>query len=91
MKNLKTIIGEFKYDNFKMDNPSDILKMEKIGFDGGFNFEDLILNHSYPFTSVGSTVILTSVLRSINNFLKKTLLPLKSENGLISAFKIIWK
>ena len=62
---IKNEIGEFKYDNLKAENGSDILGLfqesyNPIGLhiDGGFNFEDLIYKQTLiPLTSVGSTVI----------------------------------
>mgnify|MGYP001194675064 CR=1 FL=1 len=62
---LKNEIGDFKYDNLKTDNGSDILGLfqesyNPIGLhiDGGFNFEDLIYKQSLiPLTPVGSTVV----------------------------------
>ena len=64
-KRLSDEIGEFKYDNLKNDDGTDILGLfqeshNPIGLhiDGGFNFEDLIYKQSLiPLTSVGSTVI----------------------------------
>jgi hypothetical protein len=64
-KRLKNEIGDFKYDNLKSDDGSDILGLfqesyNPIGLhiDGGFNFEDLIYKQSLiPLTPVGSTVI----------------------------------
>jgi len=62
---LKNEIGDFKYDNLKTDNGSDILGLfqesyNPIGLhiDGGFNFEDLIYKQSLiPLSPKGSTVI----------------------------------
>ena len=62
---LKNEIDDFKYDNLKNDDGSDILGLfqesyNPIGLhiDGGFNFEDLIYKQSLiPLTPVGSTVI----------------------------------
>ena len=62
---LKNEIGDFKYDNLKNDDGSEILGLfqesyNPIGLhiDGGFNFEDLIYKQSLiPLTPVGSTVI----------------------------------
>ena len=62
---LKNEIGDFKYDNLKTEDGSDILGLfqesyNPIGLhiDGGFNYEDLIYKQSLiPLTPVGSTVI----------------------------------
>jgi hypothetical protein len=64
-KRLSDEIGEFKYDNLKNDDGTDILGLfqeshNPIGLhiDGGFNFEDLIYKQSLiPLTPVGSTII----------------------------------
>ena len=64
-KRLKNEIGDFKYDNLKADDGSDILGLfqesyNPIGLhiDGGFNFNDVIYKQSLiPLTPVGSTVI----------------------------------
>ena len=64
-KRLSDHIGDFKYDNLKSDDGTDILGLfqesyNPIGLhiDGGFNFEDLIYKQSLiPLTPVGSTVI----------------------------------
>ena len=64
-KRLKNEIGDFKYDNLKADDGSDILGLfqesyNPIGLhiDGGFNFNDIIYKQSLiPLTPVGSTVI----------------------------------
>ncbi len=64
-KRLSDQIGDFKYDNLKSDDGTDILGLfqesyNPIGLhiDGGFNFEDLIYKQSLiPLTPVGSTVI----------------------------------
>tara|TARA_B110001452_G_scaffold262048_1_gene261556 strand:- start:954 stop:1661 length:708 start_codon:yes stop_codon:yes gene_type:complete len=62
---LKNEIGDFKYDNLKTEDGSEILGLfqesyNPIGLhiDGGFNFQDLIFKQSLiPLTPVGSTVI----------------------------------
>ena len=62
---LKNEIGDFKYDNLKNDDGSEILGLfqesyNPIGLhiDGGFNFEDFIYKQSLiPLTPIGSTVI----------------------------------
>ena len=62
---LKNEIGDFKYDNLKNDDGSEILGLfqesyNPIGLhiDGGFNFEDLIYKQSLiPLSPKGSTVI----------------------------------
>ena len=62
---LKNEISDFKYDNLKTDNGSDIYGLfqesyNPIGLhiDGGFNFEDQIYKQSLiPLTPIGSTVI----------------------------------
>ena len=64
-KRLNKEIGDFKYDNLKANDGSDILGLfqesyNPIGLhiDGGFNFEDLIYKQTLiPLTPVGSTVI----------------------------------
>ncbi len=64
-KRLSDEIGEFKYDNLKTDEGSDILGLfqesyNPIGLhiDGGFNLNDLIFKQTLiPLTPVGSTVI----------------------------------
>tara|TARA_E500000178_G_scaffold356112_1_gene431718 strand:- start:2163 stop:2870 length:708 start_codon:yes stop_codon:yes gene_type:complete len=64
-KRLKNEIGDFKYDNLKTNDGSDILGLfqesyNPIGLhiDGGFNLNDIIYKQSLiPLTPIGSTVI----------------------------------
>ena len=64
-KRLKNEIGDFKYDNLKTDDGSDILGLfqesyNPIGLhvDGGFNTEEIIYKQTLiPLTSKGGTVI----------------------------------